>query len=135
MATRALASVLAATTLAGCAGPPSSPRLITTEVSDGYPAALLEGTLHLTQSEDHACWTVVPEGGAERYLLLLPEGSQLSDDEASLRIRDANADEWLRDGDTVKVGGGESHVAEWGGALGQCDATDLWLVSPGSGRQ
>jgi hypothetical protein len=43
----------------------------------------------------------------------------------------AGTEAWLVDGDSVQVGGGEWRDPAYRDFVGLCDATGLWLVSPG----
>ncbi len=102
--------------------------LVTIEVMEAYPAALIEGILQLTAVDGRACWTVSLPDSGDTYLLVLPDGTQMSDDDA---LQVADSDQWLHAGDQVRLGGGEWHDAVYRDFESVCDATGLWLVSPG----
>ena len=115
--------------LASCSAAEQDDALITTDVMEAYPAALLEGVAALSWVDGRACWTVSPLEGGDRYVLVLPVGSRMSDDD---ELRIAGTEAWLADGDDISVGGGEWHDAGYRDVVELCGATGLWLVSPGA---
>ena len=101
--------------------------LVTVEVLETYPAALAEGVLTSAPGGERTCWTVTTEDGRDRYVLVLPVGSEMSDG----KLRITGSASWLSDGDEVQVGGGEWSDAAYEEYVGLCGGTGLWLVSPG----
>jgi hypothetical protein len=139
---RPLRGFMLAVVTAGCAtdgpGSPSGVFFPTVPTGDPYPAALIEGVLEVRSG----CVFVTANG--DRWLLLWPEGyaPQLAD--GQLEVRDESGKVVAKEGERLRIGGGEGNPLEIGGT-GAADswATDLtgvdipercgdlyWIVSP-----
>ena len=104
-----LLTALLASSIAGC--------------SRGCAAALLTGQL----SEQSSELVVVPEGGGPAEHVRWPDGYRVRDDAGTLVVTDVLGRVRARDGDRVRLGGGEAQSGTWN-VCGQFDV----VAEPGS---
>jgi hypothetical protein len=110
----------------------------TVPIGDAYPAGEIEGTLEMR----FGCLFVTrPEN---RWLILWPEGYTARATQGWFEVLDREGDMVAREGDHIRLGGGETNPLEVGGAAqAERRATDLtgqdipercgdlyWLVAP-----
>ncbi len=97
--------------------------LMTVQVADSMPAALLEGTLERRTTDSEPCWTLETEGG--KYLLLFLPGAYEGDE----RVHAAEASTAFGAGQTVILAGGEWASNEHADRTKGCGASARWLVT------
>jgi hypothetical protein len=110
----------------------------TVPLEDAYPAALMDGVLHVRSG------CVFAEAPNDSWLLLWPEGYTARYGDGRLEVLDAAGNVVARDGERIRIGGGETRPTEVGGVeAAEGWATDLtgadipercgdlyWIVSP-----
>ncbi len=142
---RALLLLLLALETAACSGArggeavaPPGIFFPTVPIGDDYPAALIEGTLEVRSG---CVFVSRPE---DRWLLLWPEGYTATFANDRLEVMNGGGDVVGREGEIIRLGGGEGRPIEMGGKTAAEDwasrltgseiperCGDLyWLVSP-----
>jgi hypothetical protein len=112
--TTRLLSIVIAAAAATCAGegPAAPPKVFfpTVPIGDAYPAALINGFLEMRTG----CVFVTAHG--DRSLLLWPEGYTARLSDGQLQVLDGDGTIVGREGEPVRLGGGETNPLEVGGA-------------------
>ena len=141
--------ILATLLLAGCSSPPAEPgssppvtpstdpsgvsfaTVTTPEILDGYPQALLEGTL-FAERQGNVVYFIVESDG-ERRGLVLPAGYRASVDGDEMVLLDNDAERVAEVGTDILVGGGETRKRiAWADHWGDGPEVDsYWLAAHG----
>jgi hypothetical protein len=137
-----LLGVVIAVTATACAGdqPAAPPGIFfpTVPIGDAYPAGEIDGVFEIHSG---CLFVARPEN---RWLLLWPEGHTARLADGLLEVLDESGELVAREGERLRVGGGERNPIEMGGeAAAERYATDLtgldipercgdlyWIVSP-----
>ena len=118
---RLLALVLAVTAAACAADRPGAATGIffpTVPIGDAYPAALMESVLEVRSG------CVFVAAHEDRWLLLWPEGYMAQLAEGQLEVLDESSEVVAREGERLRVGGGETNPREVGGS----GAAERWAT-------
>jgi hypothetical protein len=135
---RSVVAVMAAACAADRPGSPPGIFFPTVPIGDAYPSALMEGVLEVRSG------CVFVAAHEDRWLLLWPEGFTTRYTDGELEVLDENGEVVGREGERLRVGGGETNPIEVGGSgAAERWATDLtgveipercgdlyWIVSP-----